>query len=101
MEYNWNQARDTLIAAITDLGFPAELGDVIAKHLGSPKAIWRMTAYLHYTKPGRAEEIVDEMLAIRSEIDAWREKKNSQHASGTINAMLRYGCEGQGEDRRA
>ena len=99
MESDWTQARDTLIAAITNLGFPAELGNAIAKHLGSPKAILRMTAYLHYTKPNRAEEIVDEMLAIRSEIDAWREKKASQHASGTINAMLRYGFEDQGEDR--
>ena len=35
------------------------------------------------------------MLAIRTEIDAWREKKTSQHASGTINAMLRYGFEDQ------
>lgn len=95
MESDWTQARDTLISAITELGFPAELGDAIAKHLGSPKAILRMTAYLHYTKPNRAEEIVDEMLAIRSEIDTWREKKASQHASGTINTMLRYGFEDQ------
>ena len=95
MDSDWTQARDTLISAITELGFPAELGDAITKHLGSPKAILRMTAYLHYTKPNRAEEIVDEMLAIRSEIDAWREKKTSQHASGTINAMLRYGFEDQ------
>ena len=93
----WTQAKNALIHAITGLGFPAELGDAIAKHLGSPKAIERMTAYLHYTKPNRAEEIVDEMLAIRSEIDAWREKKTSQHASGTINAMLRYGIEEEDE----
>lgn len=99
MESDWTQARDTLISAITALGFPVELGDAIARHLGSPKAILRMTAYLHCTKPNRAEEIVDEMLAIRSEIDAWKEKKNSQHASGMINAMLRYGLEDQGEDQ--
>ena len=97
MESDWTQARDTLVSAITNLGFPAELGNAIAKHLGSPKAMLRMTAYLHYTKPNRAEEIVDEMLAIRSEIDAWREKKTSQHASGTINAMLRYGIEEEDE----
>lgn len=98
MESDWTQARDALISAITDLGFPGELGDAIAKHLGSPKAISRMTAYLHYTKPNRAEEIVDEMLAIRSEIDAWKEKKASRQAGGTINAMLRYGLEEEGED---
>lgn len=94
MEETWSIARDSLVRAITDLGFPAELGDAIAKPLGSPKAMERMTAYLYYTKPNRAEEIVDEMLAIRSEIDAWKEKKASQQASGTVNAMLRYGLEG-------
>ena len=98
MGTNWTQARDTLIAAITELGFPGELGDAIAKHLGSPKAMERMTAYLRYVRPRRAEEMVDEMLAIRSEIDAWKEKKASQHASGTINAMLRYGLEGEEDE---
>ena len=99
MKDSWSLASDALVQAVTDLGFPAELGDAIAKHLGSPKAISRMTAYLRYTKPNRAEEIVDEMLAIRSEIDAWREKKAGRHASGTINAMLRYGLEEEGSDR--
>ena len=59
------------------LGFPQELGEAVARHLGSPKAIDRMTAYLDYAKPSRAEEIVDEMLAIRADIDAWKEKKAS------------------------
>ena len=97
MDDIWSRARDALVRAVTDLGFPAELGDAIAKHLGSPKAMERMTAYLRYVQPNRAEEIVDEMLAIRSEIDAWKEKKASQHASGTINAMLRYGLEEEDE----
>ena len=99
MDNTWSRARDALVRAVMDLGFPAELGAAIARHLGSPKAIERMTAYLRYVQPSRAEEIVDEMLAIRSEIDAWKEKKTSQHASGRINAMLRYGLEDQGEDR--
>ena len=87
----WTQARDDLVRAVTALGFPAELGDAIAKHLDSPKAIGRMTAYLHYVRPNRAEEIVDEMLAIRSEIDAWREKKTGRRASVQYNEMLYYG----------
>ena len=37
-----------------------------------------MTRYLQYVQPGSAEMIVDEMLSIRSEIDAWRERKNSR-----------------------
>jgi len=92
----WTRSRDALVGAVTGLGFPAELGDAAAKHLGSPKAMDRMTAYLQNVQPDRAEDIVDEMLAIRSEIDAWKEKKASQQASGTINAVLRYGLESDG-----
>ena len=51
------------------LGFPGELGEQIAKQLGSPKAMDRMLAYLYNVKPRTAELIVDEMLAICSDID--------------------------------
>ena len=77
--------------AIESLGFRAELGEAIAKHLGSPKAMERMISYLSYVKPESEELIVDEMLAIRSEIDAWREKKASQEANARYNEMRYYG----------
>ena len=35
----WNCARAELVEAVTALGHPAELGELIARHLGSPKAI--------------------------------------------------------------
>lgn len=89
----WSRARDELVGIITELGFPAELGEAIARHLGSPKAIYRMTQYLYYVRPNRAELIVDEMLAIRSEIDAWKEKKAGRRASVGYNEMLYYGLE--------
>ena len=87
----WKLARDNLVSVIVALGFPAELGDAIARHLGSPKAIDRMTAYLQYEKPTSDVMIVDEMLAIRAEIDAWREKKESQEANASTNELLWYG----------
>ena len=93
----WNLAHDNLVSAVADLGFPAELGDAIARHLGSPKAIDRMTAYLHYEKPASDTVIVDEMLAIRAEIDAWREKKESQEANASYNELLWYGLEEEEE----
>ena len=89
----WTQARDDLVAAVVSLGFPVELGEAAAKHLGSPKAIERMTAYLRYAEPTDANMIVDEMLAIRDEIDAWKEKKASVEANCRYNELLYYGLE--------
>ena len=60
----WSRTRDELIDAVTFLGFPKELGDAMAKNLGSPKAMRRMIAYLYNEKPKTAEIAVDEMLAM-------------------------------------
>ncbi len=89
----WRQTRDELVREITALGFPAALGEEAAKHLGSPKAMRRMISYLHYVKPRSAELIADEMLAIRSEIDAWKEKKASERANARYNEILNNGLE--------
>ena len=91
----WSRVRDELVGAIKDLGFPEELGMQIAKQLGSPKAMSRMIGYLYNVKPSSAELIVDEMLAIRSEIEAWREKKASEEANARYNEMLYYGIENE------
>ena len=89
----WAESRDRLVLAVTSLGFPADFGVMIAKYLGSPKAIDRMTAYLDCEKPREINLVVDEMLAIRSEIDAWREKKASQEANARYNEILYYGLD--------
>ena len=78
MADEWTRARDALVQEVAALGFPEALGEAAARHLGSPKAMDRMNRYLLYVRPQKAELIVDEMLAIRSEIDAWREKKRSR-----------------------
>ena len=80
MDYrrDWIYTKEKLVTAIKELGFPAELGEAAAKLLGSPKAMERMISYLNYVKPKSEELIVDEMLSLRSEIDAWRERKNSR-----------------------
>lgn len=46
-------------------------------------------------KPQTAELIVDEALAICSDIDRWREKKASEEANAKYNEMLYFGL---GED---
>ena len=87
----WSRTRDDLVRAVESLGFPAELGEVVARQLGSPKAMERMISYLHYVKPKTVELIVDEMLAIRSEIDAWKEKKSCEQANARYNEILNFG----------
>ena len=88
-----NTPQDELIAAIVSMGFPQELGVLLARHLGHPKAMERMTAYLGYMQPTDVNVIVDEALAIRAEIDTWRDKKRSQEANSAYNELLWYGLE--------
>ena len=87
----WVRTKDQLVSVIKQLGFPEELGKQIAKQLGSPKAMKRMISYLYNVKPQSAELVVDEMLAICSEIDAWRAKKTSEEANARYNEILYYG----------
>ncbi len=94
---DWTIAKNDLVYEIENLGFPAELGEQIARQLGSEKAMRRMIAYLHYVKPRKAELIVDEMLAICSDIDIWKKKKAVEEANARYNEMLYYGI-GGGED---
>ncbi len=95
MNAEWTQAKNELVAAIRELGFPGELGEQIARQLGSPKAMYRMTAYLHNEKPKSADIVVDEMLAICSDIERWREKKAAEEANAKYNEILNYGIGGR------
>ncbi|MBO6159424.1 MAG: hypothetical protein J6P72_09260 [Firmicutes bacterium] len=83
----WAFSRNQLGEALSSLGFPYELADTLAKQLGSPKAIDRMTSYLYQARPRNLETIVDEMLAICEEIAAWRRKKSSELASARYYEM--------------
>ncbi len=87
----WGRTKDELVSEVEHLGFPGELGEQLAKMLGSPKAMERMISYLHYVKPDKAELIVDEALAICSDIDRWRDKKAAEEANARYNDMLNYG----------
>lgn len=87
----WSAAKERLVQTVVQLGFREDLGEAIARNLGSPKAMERMISYLINVKPHSEELLVDEMLAICSEIDAWREKKASEQANARYNEILNYG----------
>ena len=89
--YEWLRTKERLISELKTLGFPKELGDEVARQLGGIKAMERMIAYLKYVKPRSAELVVDEMLAICSEIGAWRKKKEAEEANSAYNELLDEG----------
>ena len=84
----WAAARNRLTGAVRSAGFPGELSDLLAKELRSPRAIDRMTAWINQAHPRSLETIVDEMLAIRADLDAWAEKKESEAAQAGITGWL-------------
>ena len=84
----WALSRNDLARAVASLGYPEEFADLLAKQLESPRAIDRLTSYLYHARPGSIEMIVDEMLAIRAEIETWREKKESQEAMEDYSRWL-------------
>ncbi len=90
----WSRTKDRLVQTMVGLGFREELGLAAAKNLGSPKAMERMISYLVNEKPRTEELVVDEMLAICSEIAAWKEKKASEEANARYNEMLYFGIGG-------
>ena len=94
----WAWSRDQLAKAVVSLGYPGEFSDLLAKQLGSPKAIDRLTSYLYQAKPRSMEMIIDEMLAIRAEIDAWRERKESLEAQEGYSRWLNSETRRQNED---
>ena len=85
---NWASARKRLADAVTSAGYPYELVDLLARELKSPGAMDRMASWLAQARPRSLETIVDEMLAIRAEMDAWIRKKESEAAQAGITGWL-------------
>ena len=85
-QHEWSEARDRLRKAVTALGYPTDLAALLAKEIGSPRGIDRLTSYIYHAKPRSLEMIVDEMLAIKGQIETWREK--SEEAKAAYNARL-------------
>jgi len=85
---SYDRTRRRLIEAIEELGHPKELGELVARNLGSERAMQRMTGYVVQVKPRRAEDIADEMLAIMEDVQAWKKKKMAEEANAAYNEYL-------------
>ena len=86
----WARSRDNLVTAVTNLVFSSELADLLARELDSPKAIDRMASSVRQAKPRSEEMLVDEMLVIKAETEARRERKEAMEAQARYNARLYY-----------
>ncbi len=84
----WAESRNRLSAAVVSLEFPAEFADLLSGQLKSPRAMDRMTSYLRHVRPRSVEMVVDEMLAICADAEAWRQKKKSQEAQAEYSSWL-------------
>ena len=91
--------RQTLVRKIESLGYPREFGEAIAANLGGAASMSRMVGYLQQVKPGSAEEIADEMLAICSDRDRWIRKKELEYYNSRYNEMLNRGLGEEDADR--
>ena len=80
-------AREQLIRAVEDLGYPGEFGEVLASQLGGEQSMQRMTQYLRGANPHSPEEIADEMLAILQVRESWVQQKISERANASITAF--------------
>ena len=75
---------------MTNLVFCSELTALLARELVSPKAIERLASYVRQAKPRSEEMLVDGMLAIKAEIEAWQERKEAMETHARYNARLYY-----------
>ena len=84
----WNYEYSKLLTALNSLGYKEEFGYAIAKNLGSPKTMRRMSEYLLNVKPKSEELVIDEMLAIMEDRKRWIDKKESEEANAAYNEWL-------------
>ena len=83
-----DDAYEDLLAAVAAIGYPHELGMVLADELRGEKSMRRMAAYLRAARPTSMEEIADEMLAIIEQRETWVKKKMTEHAQSSFNEFL-------------
>ena len=89
--------RKELVQIIVSMGYPEEFGTLVADNLRTEKTMSRMIGYLYAARPGSAEEIADEMLAIMDDRSRWIRKKEAEYYNRKYNEMLYYGFENWSE----
>lgn len=84
--------QNRLYQLLLEKGFPEEYCKVlVTKYLNTEYTAGRMMGYLYrYSNPS-IEEVTDEMLAILSDREAIRQKKDMEYAQSKINELYANG----------
>jgi len=72
---------------LAERGYAPEFCELISRELNTTWTANRMLGYLRYLPRLREEDIVDEMLAILSDRDRIRNKKESEYAQAKVNEL--------------
>ncbi len=75
------------------MGYPESLCRVVSGELSSEMTAARMMGYLSHYSQASEEQVVDEMLAILSDRDAWIRKKQMEENQQKWNRFLAEGFE--------
>ena len=76
---------------LLERGYHEELCDVITKNLNTDYTAARMIGYLSHYSHLPEGEVVDEMLAILSDRNAFIKKKEMEQAQAKINEIYEFG----------
>lgn len=82
-----------LYRILVERGYREELCDLITKNLNTDYTATRMIGYLSHYADLPEGEIVDEMLAILSDRNAFMQKKDAEQAQAKLNELYRFGLD--------
>lgn len=82
-----------IISLVKRKGYPEAFGLLIAQELGTEKQMARMIGYLLSSKKVSMEDIADEMLAIKSDFQNYKQKKITEYNNSKYNEILNKGLD--------
>lgn len=80
-----------LYQLMVEKGYPEELCELVTQNLNTHYTASRMIGYLSHYSYLPDLEVVDEMLAILSDRDAFKKKKEAEKANAAISELYRFG----------
>lgn len=93
MNHQENALSRQLYQMMLEQGYPEPLCDLITQNLNTDYTASRMIGYLSHYSHLPELEIVDEMLAILSDRNAFIKKKEAEQANAAISRLYRFGLD--------